>query len=68
MKNAFGVARNKPALNMVLDGAAQLDPDALYDAIQIISDQLPAEDMERLANLIGRAAHQKNRTENEDGE
>jgi hypothetical protein len=46
---------------MVLDGASQLDPAALYDAIQVIADLLPPETLETLSNQIGRAAHMKQR-------
>jgi len=60
--NAFGISpAQKPAIRMTLDGASQLDPAALYDAILIMADTMPAGDLERLANDLGRAAWDKQR-------
>jgi len=60
--NAFGIRPvQKPALRMALDGASQLDPAGLYDVILIMADRLPAGDIERLANDLGRAAWDKQR-------
>jgi len=58
--NAFKVKITpKPAMKMMMDGASQLDPAALYDAIQIIADMLPAEVLEELSNVLGRVAHMR---------